>query len=154
MNSRNLDSIIDKLNIIFSTLGYPVELVSDNGPPFDYHGFKQFCEEKGINYINTPPYNLQSNGLAERSVRTIKEYLKRDFTNKKKHLSMQNRITNVLSLYRNTPCMESCKCSAELIFKSKLKTELDFSHLEIEFHESKDPVKIQVFGEGDKKTYI
>lgn len=56
MNSTNLDSTIDKLNITFSTLGYPLELVSDNGPPLDSRGFKQFFKEKGINYINTLPY--------------------------------------------------------------------------------------------------
>lgn len=99
MNSTNLDSTIDKLHITFSTMGFPVELVSDNGPPFDSHGFRQFCKKKDINYINTPPYNPQFNGLAERSVRIIEEYLKRDYTDKKKHLSFQNRITNFLDKY-------------------------------------------------------
>lgn len=94
-----------KLNLTFSSLGYPVELISDNGLPFDSHGFKQFCKEKGINYINTLPYNPQSNGLTERSVRTIKEYLKKYFTDKRKRLSMQDRITNFSIFYRNTPCV-------------------------------------------------
>lgn len=91
-----------KLNLTFSSLGYPVELISDNGLPFDSHGFKQFCNEKGINYITTLPSNPQS---TERSVRTIKEYLKMDFTNKRKRSSMQDRITNFLIFYRNTPCV-------------------------------------------------
>lgn len=57
MNSINLDSTMGKLILIFSSLGHTEELISSNGPPFDYHGFKQFYKEKSINYINTPPNN-------------------------------------------------------------------------------------------------
>lgn len=134
MNSTNLDSIVGKLNLTFSFLGYPVELIGNNGHPFDSHGFKQFCKDKGITYINSPPYNPQSNGLEERSDRTIKEYLKRDFTNKGKRLTMQYRITNFLTLYRNTLCVETSKCLAELIFKTKPRNKLNSLRPLVEYH--------------------
>lgn len=91
IKSANLDSTIDRLNITFSTLGYTVYLVGSNSPIY-LSGFEQFCKKKSINYkINTSLTTVKST----ESVNTIKQYLKSDFTNKKRHLSLLNRITNL-----------------------------------------------------------
>lgn len=52
-------------------------LVCDNGPAFRAHEFKQFCERNGIELIFSPPYSPQTNGVAERAVQTVKNFLKK-----------------------------------------------------------------------------
>lgn len=64
----NANEIILKLKEIFSIYGLPVEIVSDNGPPFSSSEFNAFCQANGIKSIKSPPYHPQSNGSAERGV--------------------------------------------------------------------------------------
>lgn len=46
-----------KLKEIFAVYGLPVELVSDNGPPFNSSEFNAFCQANGIKPIKSPPYH-------------------------------------------------------------------------------------------------
>ena len=46
---------------------------SDNGGEFQASKLRDWCAKQGIKQEFTPPYSPQSNGVAERSVRTIKE---------------------------------------------------------------------------------
>lgn len=64
-----------KLKEIFSVIGLPAELVSDNGSPFNSTDFNKFCVANGIKVIKSPPYHPQSNGIAERGVQTVKKGL-------------------------------------------------------------------------------
>lgn len=49
---------------------------SDNGSEFK-GVFKDLCEELRVRHHTTLPYHPQSNGLAERFVRTVKSYVVR-----------------------------------------------------------------------------
>ena len=64
-------TIIDKLQLSFSSLGLPQVLVSDNGPAFCSTDFQDFIKQNGNNHVKTVPYHPASNGLAERSVKTL-----------------------------------------------------------------------------------
>nr|CAI5855280.1 unnamed protein product [Callosobruchus analis] len=76
-NGTNAKNIILKLKETFAIFGLPVELVSDNGPPFNSQEFIAFCQANGIKPIKSPPYHPQSNGLAERNVQTVKKSLEK-----------------------------------------------------------------------------
>uniref|UniRef100_A0A1Y1LXH1 RNA-directed DNA polymerase n=2 Tax=Photinus pyralis TaxID=7054 RepID=A0A1Y1LXH1_PHOPY len=73
MSSTNVLQTIEKLKVTFSMLGLPLQLVSDNGPPFNSSEFSKFCLANGIQPVKTPPYHPQSNGAAERNVQTVKK---------------------------------------------------------------------------------
>ena len=45
VKSTETTVIIEKLTNLFSTLGKPVQIISDNGPQFTAKSFKEFCSE-------------------------------------------------------------------------------------------------------------
>lgn len=73
----NLQSatVIAVLKNMFSRFGIPQKVVSDNGTQFSSQEFKTFSEKWGFMHVTSSPLYPQSNGLAERNVRTIKALL-------------------------------------------------------------------------------
>ena len=60
-----------------SKWGLPYEIKSDNGPAFSKE-WENELNKLGIQVLHSSAYNSQSMGLVERSVRTIKEILKKN----------------------------------------------------------------------------
>ena len=58
-------------------LGMPHEVRSDGAGSFRA-SFTNLLKEVGINHIHASPYNSKSNSGVERSVRSIKDVLKRE----------------------------------------------------------------------------
>lgn len=55
---------------------YPNErprIISDNGPQFIAHDFKEFIRISGMSHVRTSPYHPQSNGKIERWHKTLKQ---------------------------------------------------------------------------------
>ena len=50
-------------------------LTIDRGGEYESNLFKKFCEQNGIIHVVTPPYSPESNGMAERKNRTLKEMM-------------------------------------------------------------------------------
>lgn len=73
--STTTEFCIRELRKLFTTFGIPVVLVSDNGTQFTSHVFKNFLQSNGVVHKLSAPYHPSSNGQAERSVQTIKNYL-------------------------------------------------------------------------------
>ena len=61
-------STMAALEKVFSTRGIPETLVSGNYTQFNSGKFTEFCTQRSIEYVRTPPYHLQSNGQDERVV--------------------------------------------------------------------------------------
>ena len=61
----------------FST---PMQLISDGGREFQNNVIKELCEKLNIEHIITSPHHSRSNGMAERKVRQVVEFL-RMYTN-------------------------------------------------------------------------
>lgn len=66
---------INCLRDIFSRFGVPRTIVSDNGTQFTSREFATFVQQNNISHVRTAPFHLQSNGAAERAVRTVKNGL-------------------------------------------------------------------------------
>ena len=65
-------SLRDRLIDLFSIEGYPDEIVSDNGPPFQSKEFAKFLSGLGIKHTTSSPGYPHSNGFIERHIQTVK----------------------------------------------------------------------------------
>ena len=108
-------SVIAHLRSIASEYGVPETLISDNGPQFANYKFKEFCAEYGIDHNTSSPRFPQSNGMAERTVQTVKNLLKRSLT------SNQDPSVALLN-FRSTPISASLPSPAELLHGRRLRT--------------------------------
>ncbi|RWS18376.1 uncharacterized protein B4U80_06893, partial [Leptotrombidium deliense] len=65
------------LEEVVSKFGSPLVLISDRGTCFTSLETFEYFEKKGIRHYTSPPYFPESNGLAERAVKTLKNVLRR-----------------------------------------------------------------------------
>ena len=113
LTSTTSTSIISTLKAVFSRHGVPVTLVTDNGPQFASAEMSQFSTTYGFTHITSSPHYHQANGLAERTVRTIKTMLKKS----------SDPYLALLS-YRSTP-LPWCQLSpAQLLMGRTLRTDV------------------------------
>ena len=70
-------TIIGKIKVFFARHGIPETVMSDNGPQYSANEFTRFSKEWGFNHVTSSPTYPQSNGLAERTVRTVKSTLEK-----------------------------------------------------------------------------
>ncbi|KAL0175063.1 hypothetical protein M9458_031031, partial [Cirrhinus mrigala] len=100
-------AVVGKLKAVFARHGIPKEIISDH-VPFASAEVRQFAKDWGINWKYSSPGYPQSNGMAERSIKTIKLMLKKAEQGKMgPHLAL-------LSL-RNTPVTGLGYLPAELL---------------------------------------
>ena len=69
--------VISHTKSIFARHGIPQEVVSDNGPQYSSIQYKKFSTEYGFLHTTSSPRFPQSNGEAERAVKTVKNLLKK-----------------------------------------------------------------------------
>ena len=67
------DHLIKALVQEFAKFGIPERIHSDGGPQFISATFKNFCQRNGIEDVPSSPYNPQSNGIAEQTVKDMKK---------------------------------------------------------------------------------
>ncbi|XP_075732609.1 uncharacterized protein LOC119176966 [Rhipicephalus microplus] len=122
--------------------------------------FKEFLQQNGVAHVRAPPYHPQSNGLAERAVRTIKDGLK-----KCGDADLSRALARTLCRYRNTP-LPSGRSPSEMLLGYQLRTRLDMcfpprSRATGDVHSADsaewnfapgDPVYLRNYGLGDKWT--
>lgn len=78
LSKTNSDTVIQKLKGIFTHFGISEQLITYNGPQFSAEQFRHFAEEHDFHRVTSSPHFPQSNGMAERAVRTAKWILKQD----------------------------------------------------------------------------
>ena len=115
IESKRLDDttsqgIVYTLKEIFATHGIPDIVISDNGPQFSAASFRQFTILYGFVHVTSSPRYPQSNGEAERAVRTGKGLLKRN-----------EDIHVALMTYRATP-LQNGLSPAEMLMGRRLRT--------------------------------
>ena len=92
----------------------------DNGPCFIADEFHTFLANNRIKKLNIAPYHPQSNGLAERAVKTFKTLYA-----KFKLGDVQTRVCKVLYNYRATVNSITGKTPSFMLFGRNFKTALD-----------------------------
>lgn len=107
------------LSHCFATFGYPVSIVSDNGPCFISREFQEFCKLRGIKHVTSAVYKPATNGLAERMVQTFKRSLRGSTS------SVLATIDQFVFNYRLTPHSTTGVSPAELMFGRKMRSRLD-----------------------------
>lgn len=122
MNSTTTTNTIEKLRILFSQLGLPKVIVSDNGPQFVSEEFHLFLTQNGIKHITSAPYHPRTNGQAERLVQVFKQAMK---SAKESCGSIQQKLSTFLFRYRTTPHSLTNETPAKLLYRRNLRTRLD-----------------------------
>ena len=72
LKNTTSQSIIAALKSIFSRHGIPETILSDNGPQYASQEFADFASSYQFTHVTSSPHFPQSNGLAERKVKTVK----------------------------------------------------------------------------------
>lgn len=73
LTNTTAKQVINHCKSQFSRHGIPDVLISDNSPQSSSHEFQQFIKHYQIDHHTSSPYHLQSNGMAEKAVQTIKK---------------------------------------------------------------------------------
>ena len=113
LKSTTASIVIRTLKSIFSRHGVPSVLVTDNGPQYDCKEMKEFAESYAFKHVTSSPYHPQSNGLAERMVKTVKQLLKNSPDPYKALMS-----------YRATPLPAYGLSPAELLMGRRIRTDM------------------------------
>ena len=70
------DTFIKYKNEVENQLSKKIKrLRTDRGGEFESNPFNSFCEDHGIIHETTPPHSPKSNGVAEKTNRTLKEIM-------------------------------------------------------------------------------
>ena len=113
LTSTTSGGVITAMKSVFSRHGIPQMVVRGNGPQYDSNEMKEFVSLYGFNHVTTSPYFPQSNGFAQRMVKTVKKLLN----------GTLDMFIALLS-YRSTP-LSWCKLSpAKLLMGRRLKTDI------------------------------
>ena len=113
LTSTTSAAVITSLKSIFARHGVPQIVRSDNGPQYVSQEFLTFAKMYGFQHTNSSPRYPQSNGQAERTVKTVKQMLKQS---KDPYLALLN--------YRATPLPWCNYSPAELLMGRKLRTRI------------------------------
>ena len=98
---------------MFARFGIPETVISDNGPQYSSHEFSEFAKVYDFHHVTSSPLFPQSNGQAERTVKTVKKLLKES---KDPHLA--------LLTYRSTPFPWCNLSPAELLMGRRLRANI------------------------------
>ncbi|KII66540.1 Transposon Tf2-6 polyprotein [Thelohanellus kitauei] len=143
MKDTTTEETIREIMLIFSRLGVPKELVSDNGPQFSSHLFSKFMTQHNIIHKRTPPFHPSSNGTAERFVQTLKGALANTNVT-----GLHGDLNKFLVGYRNAPHATTLTAPAIRMFGRRVRTWMD--NLTPAERDNRHDVKGRRFVNGDK----
>ena len=70
-------TVIKKLKHIFSKMGIPEVMRSDNEPQYSSSSFKKFAKDWRFQHMTRSPEYSRSNGLAQKTIQTVKNLLEK-----------------------------------------------------------------------------
>lgn len=113
LTSLTSKTVIPLLDKIFSTMGIPTVLKSDNGPPFNSEEFRKFADTLGFKHRKITPLWPRANAESERFMKTIGKAIRAANT---EHRSWKQEIHTFLRNYRATPHATTGQSPGKLMF--------------------------------------
>ena len=110
LSSTTSACIVNHMTSMFARHGVTEVVVTDNGPQYASDTFRRFAAARGFLYTTSSPRFPQSNGEAERAVKTLKCLL-----------AKSDNPYDTLLAYRSTP-LSNGYSPAELLMGRKLRT--------------------------------
>uniref|UniRef100_A0A8C5PWN7 Gypsy retrotransposon integrase-like protein 1 n=1 Tax=Leptobrachium leishanense TaxID=445787 RepID=A0A8C5PWN7_9ANUR len=118
LSNIQADTIADALLQVFSQVGFPQEILSDQGSQFTAELTQQLWRPCGVKVLHSAPYHSQTNGLCERFNVTLKQLI-RAFTQERK--DWETYRPHLLFAYREMP-QESTRFSPfELVYGRRVR---------------------------------
>ena len=112
-------TVIEALSTIFSRIGFPEEILSDNGPQFNSDLYTQVNKFFCIKQIKTTPYHPSSNGMVERFNGSLKNMLRKLSTDEPD--DWDRFIGAALFAYRESPHQSTGFSPYEMVFGRKMR---------------------------------
>ena len=119
LHTTSAKAVIPILNDIFSLLGIPERLKSDNGPPFNSHQFHVFSLDQGFVHRRITPYWPQANAVCERFMRNLGGVIRKASETQSK---WEDALQEFLRSYRATPHSSTKASPNELMFRTSSST--------------------------------
>ena len=116
LSSTTFRVLVQEMKAVFTKLGVPDIIVSNGGPHYTSAEFQDFTKHWQIKHRVSSPRNLQSNGMAEHCVQTMKSSLI-------KTIVEGQDVDLALLRYKTTPLNHRLSSPAELLNYSRI-TEL------------------------------
>ena len=107
--------LVQEIKAVFAKLGVPNVIVSDGGPKYTSAEFKDFTKQWQTEHRVSSPRTLQSNGMAEHCVQTMKASLI-------KTIEEGEDVDLALLTYKTTSLNHRLPSPAELLKSRKYKT--------------------------------
>ena len=121
VKSTSANTVIPKVDKVFSEIGKPDVVKTDNGPLFNSSAFKSFAQTLGFQHCKVTPRWPRANGEVERFVRTVKKVIKTAYLERK---SWKQEMYRFLRNFRATPHTTIRIPTAIALFNRAIKTGL------------------------------
>ena len=112
----------ETLKKIFATYGTPIQLETDNGPPFNSKDFSEFAIEEGFKHHRITPLHPRANGEAESFMKMVNKTEQRAHAQK---VSIKIAMQEMLTGYRSTPHPATGITPYEGMMNRQVRTKLD-----------------------------
>ena len=121
VDSTAMEHVKPKLEEIFSLMGYPSNVRSDNGPPFKSREFAEYVKTCGFVHKRITPLHPQANGQVENFNKGIKKAIQSSFVS---GTAWKDELQAFLRSYRSTPHDATGVAPSRLIFIRNKPTKL------------------------------
>jgi hypothetical protein len=121
VSSLQHGTVINAFNRVFSMFGYPSEVTTDNGPPFQGKEFKEYAKRSGFKHRKITPLWPQANAGAERFMRTLGKVVR---SARMSQTAMMPAVNAFLLNYRATVHPSTGQSPSSLMFKYNFHTKL------------------------------
>ncbi|XP_041424995.1 uncharacterized protein LOC121395491 [Xenopus laevis] len=123
LSSIRADKVADALLSIFSRVGFPKEILTDQGTQFMSNLMQCLCKKIQVNHLIASPYHPQTNGLCERFNGTLKHMLKTFVESQGK--DWERYLPHLLFAYREVPQASTGFSPFELLYGRRVRGPLD-----------------------------